>query len=99
MAETSTTTVTLRIPSAFNEWLDAYRHLVYPERIGKQQLMVEGLSMAFMRRGWPGQPTPDFDAVAGHALLGGCRSAAATSAVMVPALGPSDQSRKQRAGR
>lgn len=55
MATSSTVTVTLRIPSAFNEWLDAYRHLSYPERVGKQELVVEGLRMAYLRRGMPGE--------------------------------------------
>jgi hypothetical protein len=32
MAKTPTVTVTLRIPAAFNEWLDADRHLSYPLR-------------------------------------------------------------------
>src|SRR4051812_16278251 len=56
MAGTPTITVTLRIPAAFNEWLDAYRHLSYPRRVGKQELVVEGLKMAYMRRGNPGEP-------------------------------------------
>lgn len=55
MAASPAVTITLRIPTAFNEWLDAYRHLSYPQRIGKQELVVEGLTMAFLRRGGPGQ--------------------------------------------
>ena len=56
MAGTPTVTVTLRIPAAFNEWLDAYRHLSYPRRVGKQELVVEGLKMAYKRRGKAGEP-------------------------------------------
>lgn len=55
MAKSPTMTVTLRIPAAFNEWLDAYRHLSYPERVVKQELVVEGLRMAYLRRGRPGE--------------------------------------------
>lgn len=55
MAKSPTMTVTLRIPSAFNEWLDAYRHLSYPERLAKQDLVVEGLKMVYLRRGGPGE--------------------------------------------
>ena len=56
MAKSPTMTVTLRIPSAFNEWLDAYRHLSYLEGVGKRDLVVEGLTMAYLRRGGPGEP-------------------------------------------
>jgi hypothetical protein len=61
MAASPAVTITLRIPAGFNEWLDAYRHLSYPQRIGKQELVIEGLTMAFLRRGRPGQAilTPD----------------------------------------
>src|SRR4051794_21878386 len=56
MAKSPTITVTLRIPAAFNEWLDAYRHLSYPLRVGKQELVVEGMKFGYMRRGEPGEP-------------------------------------------
>jgi hypothetical protein len=56
MAKSATVTVTLRIPAAFNEWLDEYRHLSYPDRVGKQELVVEGLTLVYMRRGGPGEP-------------------------------------------
>jgi hypothetical protein len=56
MARSPTRTVTLRIPAALNEWLDAYRHLSYPDRVGKQELVVEGLVMAYLRRGRPREP-------------------------------------------
>jgi hypothetical protein len=59
MARSPTRTVTLRIPAALNEWLDAYRHLSYPERVGKQELVVEGLVMAYLRRGRPREPVLD----------------------------------------
>jgi hypothetical protein len=55
MAKSATITVTLRIPAAFNEWLDEYRHPSYPQRVGKQELVVEGLKMAYLRRGKPGE--------------------------------------------
>jgi hypothetical protein len=55
MAASPTVTVTLRLPSAFNEWLDAYRHLSYPQRVGKQELVVEGLKMVYARRGRAGE--------------------------------------------
>jgi hypothetical protein len=51
MAESPTITVTLRIPIKFNEWLDAYRHQSFPERVGKQELVVEGLKLAYVQRG------------------------------------------------
>jgi len=63
MVRSPTTTVTLRIPTAFNEWLDAYRHLAYPTRVGKQELVVEGLKMAYMRRGKPGEPILEAETV------------------------------------
>jgi hypothetical protein len=62
MSKSPTMTVTLRIPAAFNAWLDAYRHLSYPQRVGKQELVVEGLKMVYLQRGRPGEPilTPWF---------------------------------------
>ncbi len=66
MAKSPTRTVTLRIPAALNEWLDAYRHLSYPDRVGKQELVVEGLLMAYMRRGRPGEPVLGFEVVSGR---------------------------------
>jgi hypothetical protein len=59
MAKSPTITVTLRLPIALNEWLDAYRHLSYPDRVGKQELVVEGLRMAYARRGNPGEDVLD----------------------------------------
>jgi hypothetical protein len=67
MAASPAVTITLRIPAAFNEWLDAYRHLSYPQRIGKQDLVVEGLTMAFLRRGGPGQTVLSSDRVVNRA--------------------------------
>jgi hypothetical protein len=63
MAKSPTVTVTLRIPAAFNEWLDGYRHLSYPDPVAKQQLVVEGLTMAYMRRGRPGEPVVPLERV------------------------------------
>jgi len=53
-AQSKTTTVTLRIPTALNEWLDEYRHLSYPNRIEKQSLVTEALRLLYMARGRPG---------------------------------------------
>ncbi len=56
MAESSTTTVTLRLPRELNDWLDEYVHRVWPERVRKQELVIEGLRLLFARRGRPGEP-------------------------------------------
>src|SRR3954453_15838299 len=56
MAGTPTVTVTLRLPAAFNQWLDAYRPRSYPRGVGKQELVGEGLKIACMRRGNAGEP-------------------------------------------
>ena len=53
-AKSKTTTVTLRIPTELNEWLDQYRHLSYPQRIEKQSLVIEALRLLYMARGQPG---------------------------------------------
>ena len=55
LAESPTTTVTLRIPTALNEWLTEYQHLSYPNRVGKGELVVEGLILTYLRRGRPGE--------------------------------------------
>jgi hypothetical protein len=67
MASSATVTVTLRIPAAFNEWLDEYRHLSYPQRVGKQDLVVESLTLCFIRRGRPGEKILGADMVVRHA--------------------------------
>ena len=64
LAATPTITVTLRIPQGFNEWLDGYVHGSWPEKIRKQELVVEGLMLAYARRGHAGEE------VIGTALLG-----------------------------
>ena len=64
LAVTPTITVTLRIPQGFNEWLDGYVHGSWPEKIRKQELVVEGLMLAYARRGHAGE------GVIGTALLG-----------------------------
>jgi hypothetical protein len=56
MAESGTTTVTLRIPRELNDWLDEYVHRAWPEKVRKQALVIEGLQMLFARRGRPGEP-------------------------------------------
>ncbi len=53
-SKSKTTTVTLRIPTELNDWLDEYRHLSYPQRIEKQALVIEGLRLLYMARGQPG---------------------------------------------
>ncbi len=56
MAESPTTTVTLRVPRQLNDWLDEYIHRAWPERVRKQDLVSEGLRLVFARRGRPGEP-------------------------------------------
>jgi len=55
MAESPTTTVTLRVPQELNGWLDEYVHRAWPERVRKQELVAEALRMLFVRRGRPGE--------------------------------------------
>lgn len=55
LANSPTTTVTLRIPIELNEWLTEYQHLSYPNRVGKGELVVEGLILAYLCRGRPGE--------------------------------------------
>ena len=55
MAESSTMTVTLRIPKELNEWLDAYTHGAWREKIKKQDLVIESLRLAYARRGHYGE--------------------------------------------
>lgn len=56
MAESPTTTVTLRLPHELNDWLDEYVHRAWPERVRKQELVIEALRILFARRGRPGEP-------------------------------------------
>jgi hypothetical protein len=56
LACTPTITVTVRIPRALNEWLDAYVHGSWPERVLKQGLVIEALKLLYARRGRPGEP-------------------------------------------
>ena len=53
MAESSTMTVTLRIPQEFNAWLDEYVHGSWPHKVRKQELVTEALKMLYARRGRP----------------------------------------------
>lgn len=55
LAATPTMTVTLRIPQGLNEWLDGYVHGSWPRKIRKQELVVEGLKLAYARRGKAGE--------------------------------------------
>jgi hypothetical protein len=51
LASTPTTTVTLRIPTGLNRWLDAYVHGAWPARVRKQELVVEALRLLIAHRG------------------------------------------------
>jgi hypothetical protein len=53
LAETSTTTMTLRIPAGLNAWLDEYVHGSWPDKVKKQQLVTEALMLLYARRGKP----------------------------------------------
>ncbi len=54
-SKSSTTTVTLRLPREMNDWLDEYVHRAWPERVRKQELVIEGLRMLMARRGQAGE--------------------------------------------
>jgi hypothetical protein len=51
LARTPTTTVTLRMPTSLNRWLDAYVHGTWPAKVRKQELVVEALRLLVARRG------------------------------------------------
>ena len=53
LAETGTTTMTLRIPAGLNDWLDEYIHGSWPDKVKKQQLVTEALQLLYARRGKP----------------------------------------------
>jgi len=55
MAKSPTITVTLRIPQELNTWLDEYMHRAWPDRVRKQELVIEALQMLYARRGRPGE--------------------------------------------
>lgn len=55
LAATATMTVTLRIPQGFNDWLDEYIHRSWPQKIRKQELVVEALRLLYARRGKAGE--------------------------------------------
>ena len=61
MGETGTTTVTLRIPVELNEWLDEYTHAYYKEKVKKQDLVKEALTLLYLKRGRPGETVIDSD--------------------------------------
>ena len=54
LADSPTTTVTLRIPQEMNAWLDEYVHRSWPEKVKKQDLVIEGLKLLIARRGGAG---------------------------------------------
>lgn len=56
LAAGPTLTVTLRLPQAFNAWLDEYVHRSWPVRIRKQELLGEALRLLFVHRGRAGEP-------------------------------------------
>jgi hypothetical protein len=66
MAESPTTTVTLRLPRDLNAWLDEYIHRAWPQRVHKQDLVIEALRILFARRGRPGEPVLDTELFPGH---------------------------------
>ena len=51
LAQTPTMTVTLRIPHGLNDWLDEYVHGSWPQKIKKQELVIEALRLLYARRG------------------------------------------------
>ena len=51
LARTPTTTVTLRLPTGLNQWLDGYVHAAWPARIRKQELVVEAMRLLIACRG------------------------------------------------
>ena len=55
LARTPTATVTLRLPTGLNQWLDGYVHGAWPTRIRKQELVVEALRLLIARRGSPNE--------------------------------------------
>jgi hypothetical protein len=61
MAASPTMTVTLRIPRDMNDWLDEYVHRAWPQRVRKQELVVEALRLLIARRGRPGEPILETD--------------------------------------
>jgi hypothetical protein len=66
MAESPTTTVTLRLPRDLNAWLDEYIHRAWPERVHKQDLVIEALRILFARRGRPGEQVLETELFPGH---------------------------------
>ncbi|MBX9583423.1 MAG: hypothetical protein K2X87_24240 [Gemmataceae bacterium] len=65
MVDSSTVTVTLRLPRAMNDWLDEYVHRSWPERVRKQELVAEALRLLFARRGRAGEPVVPTDLLPG----------------------------------
>lgn len=61
LAASATANVTVRIPKDINDWLDEYVHRAWPERVRKQELVVEALKLLFARRGRAGEPVLETD--------------------------------------
>ena len=61
MSDSPTVTVTFRLPSQMNDWLDEYVHRSWPERVRKQELVAEALRLLFARRGRAGEPVVPTD--------------------------------------
>lgn len=55
MATSTTVTVSFRMPQEFNQWLDAYVHESWPEKVKKQDLIIEAIRMLIARRGKAGE--------------------------------------------
>lgn len=60
LAKSPTMTVTLRLPKQLNDWLDEYVHRAWPEKVRKQELVIEALELLFTRRGRSGDPLLDY---------------------------------------
>lgn len=61
LAASPTMTVTLRLPGRLNEWLDAYVHGAWPQKVRKQELVAEALRLLIAVRGGPGLETLSTD--------------------------------------
>jgi hypothetical protein len=55
LANTPTTTLTLRLPVGMNQWLDAYVHGVWQTKVRKQELVIEAMRLLIARRGAPNE--------------------------------------------
>ena len=53
LAATPTTTVTLRVPVALDDWLNRTWRQTHPERLTKKGLVTEALTLLYLLRGEP----------------------------------------------